>query len=290
MNNQRVHKTALSLLASGLLLGAAACGDDDSSSDEATSEATAAPADTSSDTTAAPATTAAPDTTDHTTADTTGSTQANPEAKAFCQAELEAEAAGASGEMAALMPALEALQEAAPAEVAEAVEGVVANAESGPGSPEFDAPYGEMVEYVKDNCGFNEMSLTASEYAFGGLPSEAPSGPTVITLENIGEEFHEIILMRVNDGVTETAEELLAMPEEEAMSKATMAGFALAPTGASGNTVVDLQPGRYIAVCFLPKGATPELMEQMEGPESSQPEGAGPPHFTEGMLHEFQVA
>ena len=49
-------------------------------------------------------------------------------------------------------------------------------------------------------------------------------------------------------------------------------------------------PGRYFAVCFLPQGATPELMAQMEGPESSLPPGAGPPHFMAGMVQEFTVA
>jgi hypothetical protein len=30
-------------------------------------------------------------------------------------------------------------------------------------------------------------------------------------------------------------------------------------------------------------------MAQMEGPDSSLPEGAGPPHFTAGMVKEFEV-
>ena len=143
---------------------------------------------------------------------------------------------------------------------------------------------------MKDNCGFAELALTASEYAFGGLPDEVAAGPTVVTLENIGEEFHEIILVRVNDDVTESAEELLALPEEEVFTKIEMKGVAFAPIGATANTVVDLDAGRYIALCFLPQGATAELMAQMDGPDSSLPEGAGPPHFTAGMVHEFTVA
>ena len=31
-------------------------------------------------------------------------------------------------------------------------------------------------------------------------------------------------------------------------------------------------------------------MAQMEGPESSTPPEAGPPHFMEGMVQEFTVA
>ena len=70
-----------------------------------------------------------------------------------------------------------------------------------------------------------------------------------------------------------------------------------------------------MAVCFLPQGATPEMMEEMMaegGPEGSVPEGSAPegsapdgsapadgsapggeeppPHFALGMVQEFTVA
>jgi hypothetical protein len=89
------------------------------------------------------------------------------------------------------------------------------------------------------------------------------------------DEPHELVLFRVNDGVTETIEELLALPEEEAFSKVTPAGvvFADAP-GSEAATMLDLEPGRYAAVCFIPIGGGED----------------GPPHFTGGMVAELQVA
>ena len=54
----------------------------------------------------------------------------------------------------------------------------------------------------------------------------------------------------------------------------------LAP-GDSDYLVVDLQPGRYIATCFLPKGAT--SMDTMQSAE-------GEPHAALGMVQEFTVA
>ena len=62
------------------------------------------------------------------------------------------------------------------------------------------------------------------------------------------------------------------------------------PPGEASYGVAELAPGRYIAVCYLPQGATPEVMAQMDGPDSSLPEGAGPPHFMAGMVQEFNVA
>ena len=53
-------------------------------------------------------------------------------------------------------------------------------------------------------------------------------------------------------------EEILALPEEESDTMVTFVGgvFGLFP-GTSQTTVVDLPPGRYVAICFFPQGAHP---------------------------------
>ena len=164
-----------------------------------------------------------------------------------------------------------------------------------------------MIGFVKDNCGFTEINVTAADYNYTGLEAEYPVGPAVITLTNDGTEVHEMIVLRVNDDVTETAAEIVALPEEEAFSKVALKTVAFAFPGTEGFGSTDLEPGRYIAVCFIPQGATPEVMQQLmesgEGPpgegsapEGSAPEGSGPelelgpPHHTQGMLQEFTVA
>jgi hypothetical protein len=279
----------------------------------------------------------ADDTTAHTeaghTMDTTtgslavdGSAEASsPEAEAFCAAELATEAAVNGDDPAAIGPAIEALIAAAPDdEVRATVEAVVATFEAG--GPEFDAAYASLIDYMKANCGFAELNVAASEYAFDGVPAELPAGPTILTLENIGAEFHEILLLRINDDVTMPVEELLALPEEEQMAMTTFAGAAFAAPGSSSSGVADLTSGRYVAICTLPEGATPEVMEQLEAAEGTAPEGSapvgsepagtepagtapagtepagsapegsvpggpevGPPHFTLGMIQEFTV-
>ena len=221
-----------------------------------------------------------------------GSAEASsPEAEAFCMAEIAVEAAANSDDPAAAGPAVEAATAAAPAEAAPLLEAVIANI-ADPESPEFAEAYGAMLDYMRANCGFAELNLAASEYAFGGFPPELPAGPTIVALENIGEEVHEVVIMRINDEVTLSADELLALPEEEAMTMTTEQAFAFAFPGTVGQTVTDFTPGRYVALCFLPQGATPEIISQMGGPEDTAPAGAelGPPHFTLGMIHEFTVA
>jgi hypothetical protein len=309
--NRRSRRAGVLAVAAASALVLGACGDDDDdTADEAaattaavaspdTTAAAAAPTAAGADTTAAGADTTAggADTTaagTDTTAgsDTTaGGAAAGGDVDAFCQAELAAEAAASSEDPSAAGPAFEALVAASPEEIRPTVEEVIANAESGPGDPAFDEPYGEMVQFVRDNCGFNELAVTATEYSFDGLPAELEAGPTVVSFENEGAEVHEVFFIRVNDGVTETMEELLALPEEEASQKTTMQAGAFAFPGASSATVTDFTPGRYLALCFLPVGAAPEIIAQMEGPESTTPPGVelGPPHFTQGMAHEFTV-
>jgi hypothetical protein len=200
---------------------------------------------------------------------------------AFCAAEVAAEQALMSEDPALIGPAVEALVGSAPEDVAPTVEAVIANAEAGPGDPAFDEAYGALIDYVRANCGFNELNVALSEYAFGGIPEEVPAGPTILTAEATGEEVHEIVFFRINDDVTLTLEEILALPEAEQEAMATFAGgmFGIFP-GTSQSTVLDLAPGRYAALCFFPEGATPEVFEQMmaaeEAAEGSIPEGSIP--------------
>jgi hypothetical protein len=221
----------------------------------------------------------------------------SPEAEAFCEAELAAEAAFNSEDEAQIGAAVEAITAAAePVELSETVGALLAAAEE-PG-PEFEAAYAEVIDYMKANCGYAEVEATATEYEFAGLPTEIPAGGTIFSLENAGEQVHELAVMRINDDVTMSVEELLALPEEEAFEMVTTAAFAFAFPGTVSYGTGDLTPGRYVALCFLPEGATPDVLMQLEeagvgGPEDTIPEGLdvelGPPHFTHGMVHEFTV-
>ncbi|MGH9188090.1 MAG: hypothetical protein ACRD0U_20150, partial [Acidimicrobiales bacterium] len=116
--------------------------------------------------------------------------------------------------------------------------------------------------------------VTAVDYAFEDLPTSLEAGPTVVELTNDGDEAHELVLFRKNDGVTQPAEELLALPDEEAFELvAFVQGSEPIDPGKRSSTVFDLEAGDYVAVCFLPVGGS----------------GDGPPHFTEGMFTEFSV-
>jgi hypothetical protein len=90
-------------------------------------------------------------------------------------------------------------------------------------------------------------------------------------------------LMKLADGEERPVDELLALPEEEQMEVATEQAFVLAPPDAGSFVTADLEPGRYVALCFVPVGATPEALE------SGAPLD-GEPHMAHGMVAEFTVA
>jgi hypothetical protein len=186
---------------------------------------------------------------------------------------------------------LSALEEAAPSGVEATASAVVDATESmftnpGPPSDEFLSSFADLVDWMADNCGYQVIDVEAHEYAFEGLPETAEAGRTIVRLTNHGNEVHEIAFAKAKDGVTESAEELIQLPEEEAGEKVEFLSSGFAMPGGSGGALLDTTDGRYIAVCFIPSGMTPAAMDQMMT-SGAEPEGM--PHAMQGMVGEFTV-
>lgn len=216
---------------------------------------------------------------------------ASAEYQAFCDAELEVEKATSGEDGGAIESSFAALVEASPDDVKPTVESVIAEAQKmmeaeGPPSDEFNAAYGEMMSVVKDECGYEDLEVAAKDYEFSGIDGDMAAGPTVVTFENQGTEYHEVLIMKRNEGDDTPVEELLMMDEEEANSMVSQVGAAFAAPGAISYGVVDLEPGNYIAVCFLPTGSTQDAFDAMM---TGGPQVDGQPHAMNGMTAEFEV-
>jgi plastocyanin len=147
------------------------------------------------------------------------------------------------------------------------------------------------------------LDVGGVEYAFTNLPTSVPVG-TSLTFTNNGAEVHEMVLVRIADGVTESLEELLAMdaegrdPMEEGLVEMVgdMPLFAAPGTTAEGTLTLESE-GRHVVLCFIPQGLTDmSVLEQLgpeANPEDMPPEVqaimANPPHFALGMIQEFTV-
>lgn len=141
---------------------------------------------------------------------------------------------------------------------------------------------GSLGETEAPADGATPIEVTATEYEFDGLDTIDGTGQYALTLTNEGNELHEVVLVRIDDDETRPIEELLQ--ETDPSSFATDIAFAFACPGASSEpTAVDIdEPGRYVAVCFIPTGVGPDTP-----PEEF--ETLGPPHAMQGMVAEIQV-
>ena len=143
---------------------------------------------------------------------------------------------------------------------------------------------GNAHPFLADGCGWQAIDTKAVDFAFEGMPETLEAGTSVLTIENASEagELHEVVLIKVTDEAADmSVEDILSLPEDEAMAYADPASppvAAFAAPGASGGVSVELTPGRYIYSCFIPVGTT-----SMEAP------GSGQPHFMEGMAGELTV-
>ncbi len=184
----------------------------------------------------------------------------------------------------------------APAEVADDVNAVAdafiaADGDMGKvlGDPTIGEAMNRVDEQNVDLCGFDPpqdegppqgdtaaapgaevLPVTAIDYGFEGIPDQVPAGQVAFQFTNKGESAHEMVVIKLGEGADLDA--LLASdqqpPEDQAKE---LGGTYSAPGGDATFVNVDLEPGRYAVVCFLP------------GPD-------GKPHFSLGMKKTFTVS
>jgi hypothetical protein len=134
--------------------------------------------------------------------------------------------------------------------------------------------YMELVSGATDACDYDGVDVTAVDYAYEDVPETIAAGNVSFTLSNESDaEDHEMAILRRNDGVSESFDEILQLPEDQADAMIEFKTAAFASPGEQGSTLATLDPGDYVMVCFLPVGGAED----------------GPPHVSEGMVKEFTV-
>jgi hypothetical protein len=121
------------------------------------------------------------------------------------------------------------------------------------------------------------FSVDLADFAFSELP-EVRAGRTVIEVRNSGPEPHEMIVLKL-DGIT--LQQFMGMmaspPPADAAQPASppytsVGGVQALMPGGTGWVTLDLAPGNYAMVCFIPS-----------------PANRGAPHIMLGMSKEFTV-
>ncbi|MCC7025018.1 MAG: hypothetical protein IT338_19460 [Thermomicrobiales bacterium] len=127
-----------------------------------------------------------------------------------------------------------------------------------------------------------DVDVTLQEYAFLGLDRPIPAGPHIWKLTNSGKQPHVMLLFKGPAGITmDEFRALLQLPAQGTPPPSvpyTASDFDFVQPGAAllsaGQTMwlaLDLPPGTYIALCFIPDEAT------------------GAPHAVLGMIQVFTV-
>ena len=116
-----------------------------------------------------------------------------------------------------------------------------------------------------------EVTVTMKDYLID-FPETLPAGPRIIKVVNNGPDFHELNLLRLEDGKTaKDVSQYLAAPNGPPPF-VPIGGMNGLDAGASGYVELDLEPGTYVAICYIPTAKS-----------------EGHPHFTRGMIKEFTV-
>ncbi|HET9293229.1 MAG TPA: hypothetical protein VFO06_02980 [Gemmatimonadales bacterium] len=117
-----------------------------------------------------------------------------------------------------------------------------------------------------------DVEMVLTDYAFG-LSAPLTAGPHQIHVVNQAGQPHEVVLVRLVEGAT-----ALSFPEwaEGGMKgpppATPIGGVSAIATGTSASFPVDLSPGKYALICFVPDAVD------------------GRPHFLHGMVEEFTVS
>jgi uncharacterized cupredoxin-like copper-binding protein len=271
MRNSTGRKVVIGLASMALLV--AACGDDDE--DEGTTDTTAATEDTAA--------------TDD-TGDAGGDFVIAPEDEEYCTIAIQLD----EQEDFPTTEQLESIRAAAPEEISDAIDTVV-DAFQAAGddpfaafeNPEVEAAFDVIEPFEAEHCGLHsdeddeddqdealtqpdpaaaQVAVTATDYAFALDP--APSaGRTQFTMSNEGQERHVMYLFKLSEG--RTVDDVLESEGEDGYDFDAESD-SLAPGEEGAVLTVDLTPGDWAMICYIPNAD-------------------GTPHFMLGMQQEFTI-
>ena len=127
--------------------------------------------------------------------------------------------------------------------------------------------------------------ITGRDYVYEGITDVVRAGDTIAFVNASLEEAHELVVFPIAADETCPVEELWDEldPTGEPVLVSVAGPSQDGQLYVGDGTITD--PGRYLAICFLPVGGDPELIFEQEGPVESD----APPHASVGMVAEIVV-
>ncbi|HMQ33617.1 MAG TPA: hypothetical protein PKD53_22990 [Chloroflexaceae bacterium] len=166
------------------------------------------------------------------------------------------------------------------AELAEGSYGMISFGAEQDGPP--DAAQGMVKAMTVTTAPAGEVALPAADGTvemadFSYAVSGVAAGTQLVRVANTGAEDHEAVIFRINEGKSfADVRALLELPEEEQEQQygelVTQVDGVMAGPGQTVYAELELEPGSYALICFLPS-----------------PANEGRPHYELGMLQELVV-
>jgi hypothetical protein len=117
-----------------------------------------------------------------------------------------------------------------------------------------------------------DVSLDMLDFSYS-LSKPLTTGQHTLQVNNKGQQPHEVFLARLapGKGVDEFLASLAPGSPAEAIDWQALGGISVIEPGTHSYFSVDLEPGKYVVICFAPD------------------HGSGAPHFMNGMVQEIIV-
>ena len=95
------------------------------------------------------------------------------------------------------------------------------------------------------------LAIDAVEYGFCTNNGSVPAGMTMVRMRNLGQEDHQAQFLRLNDGVT-LAQVQATFGADQLAVTTLVGGPGTIGGGGTSAAMLDLRPGQYLLVCFIP--------------------------------------
>lgn len=130
------------------------------------------------------------------------------------------------------------------------------------GTPQAEAPEADQTVQMVD-------------FAFA-LPTDIQAGEQLWQVSNVGQQLHHMVLFQLAEGKTMEDFQTWMLAEGQGEPAADFAGgVSIMSPGRSVYVPMNLEPGAYVAMCFM---------------EDHRGNATGQPHFMLGMMQAFTVA
>jgi hypothetical protein len=109
----------------------------------------------------------------------------------------------------------------------------------------------------------SDLKVTLKDYSFD-VPEAIKSGPLMYQVTNLGPQAHEMVFVKLEQGKSwKDVMAFLQSPQSTSLPGSVVGGVSTLSPSETLWTTMDLAPGTYVVLCFLPERASAYLHVQL---------------------------